>query len=342
MQSLTGMFNKFIWFLGVVEDRNDPLMLGRVRVRCFGYHTEDKNLIPTDDLPWASTIIPTNDMGKNIKAPKDGSVVVGFFMDGESAQYPVVMGIIPGIPENIANSAKGFSDQRSANGSIQSAPNKIASKTFNTDGSGVDIIEDESKEYPSSSDINEPDTSRLARNENIQDTIIQEKRDNLDLNVDIAGSFKSPSLGKFSEPETKYSTLYPYNNVIETESGHIIELDDSKGFERIHIYHRTGTFIEIHPDGSSVIKNTGNSYEITMKEKNIHVMGRCNITVDGNSNIYTKGNSNIEVDGNLNYRVKGNLNYYVMGSKNVLVNGNISEKAIENIVIEGSTVNLNP
>ena len=40
----------FIWFIGVVEDRNDPSKLGRVKVRCLGFHTEDKNDIPTEDL----------------------------------------------------------------------------------------------------------------------------------------------------------------------------------------------------------------------------------------------------------------------------------------------------
>ena len=39
----------FVWFTGVVEDRNDPAKLGRVRVRCLGFHTEDKNKI-TDNF----------------------------------------------------------------------------------------------------------------------------------------------------------------------------------------------------------------------------------------------------------------------------------------------------
>ena len=36
----------FIWWIGVVEDRQDPLKLGRVRVRCVGWHSENKNLLP--------------------------------------------------------------------------------------------------------------------------------------------------------------------------------------------------------------------------------------------------------------------------------------------------------
>ena len=46
-------FDGFIWFQGVVEDRLDPRKLGRVRVRILGLHTEEKDKIPTSDLPWA-------------------------------------------------------------------------------------------------------------------------------------------------------------------------------------------------------------------------------------------------------------------------------------------------
>ena len=48
----------FVWWYGVVEDRKDPLYLGRVKVRCMGFHTDDKSLIPTEDLPWAQVILP--------------------------------------------------------------------------------------------------------------------------------------------------------------------------------------------------------------------------------------------------------------------------------------------
>ena len=50
----------FSWFLGVVEDRMDPNFLGRVRVRCFGYHAEDRNMLPTEDLPWAMVMQSIN------------------------------------------------------------------------------------------------------------------------------------------------------------------------------------------------------------------------------------------------------------------------------------------
>ena len=43
-----------------MEDRKDPQRLGRCRVRVFGYHDKDKNLIPTAQLPWASPVTPVN------------------------------------------------------------------------------------------------------------------------------------------------------------------------------------------------------------------------------------------------------------------------------------------
>ena len=48
----------FQWFVGVVEDRQDPKHLGRLRVRCLGYHTEDTSRPPDDDLPWAHPMNP--------------------------------------------------------------------------------------------------------------------------------------------------------------------------------------------------------------------------------------------------------------------------------------------
>jgi len=83
----------FIWWIGVVEDRQDPEQLGRVRVRCFGWHTEEKNKIPTESLPWAHPVIPVNHPAAY--TPKEGDMVFGFFMDGDSGQRPVIMGVLP-------------------------------------------------------------------------------------------------------------------------------------------------------------------------------------------------------------------------------------------------------
>ena len=62
---MQNIFNRdgFNWFIGVVEDRDDPEMMGRVKVRIFGYHSDDKILLPTSDLPWAIPIQPITSAG---------------------------------------------------------------------------------------------------------------------------------------------------------------------------------------------------------------------------------------------------------------------------------------
>ena len=90
--------NGFVWWVGEVETRIDPLGLGRCQVRIFGWHTPNKELIPTDDLPWAHPVYPINN-SKSFSAPMVGDWVVGFFMDGESGQFPVMFGVLPGLKQ---------------------------------------------------------------------------------------------------------------------------------------------------------------------------------------------------------------------------------------------------
>lgn len=108
------------WYTGVVESTNDPLQVGRVQVRCMGYHTPDLTLIPSADLPWATVILPTTSasiggVGAN-HAITAGTWVFGFFRDME-LQDPVILGTIPtsaaisGYDNNNGTSPKvGFQD----------------------------------------------------------------------------------------------------------------------------------------------------------------------------------------------------------------------------------------
>jgi hypothetical protein len=88
--------NGFVWWVGAVENTADPAGMGRCQVRIFGWHTPDVNLIPTLDLPWAHPLLPMNS-SNTISAPAIGSWVVGFFLDSENGQFPVMMGVLPGL-----------------------------------------------------------------------------------------------------------------------------------------------------------------------------------------------------------------------------------------------------
>ena len=100
----------FNWWVGVVENRMDPLQLGRCQVRIFGHHTENKQLLPTEDLPWAQASLPTNS-SQIFSAPKEGEYVTGFFADGEAAQTPIMTGVLPGLKPTTGGDS-GFQDPR--------------------------------------------------------------------------------------------------------------------------------------------------------------------------------------------------------------------------------------
>lgn len=282
--------DNFVWWIGVVEDRGDPLHLGRCRVRIFGSHTENKQLIKTQELPWAQPIVPVN--GSLLSGtPQEGDYAFGFFLDGASSQAPCIIGIFPGIPQNYGNQQKGFFDPRSE-AELQNSPRKT--KIINDS-----LTEDTPKLNPTI--LGEPTNSRLSRNKKIEETLVGYRNNTLDKNVQTsAGS-------NWSEPQSSYSAKFPYNRVLETESGHLLEFDDTPSHERISLTHRKGTFEEFHPDGSKVTKVVGDNFEIMLSDNNVHIKGDCNVTIDGNANLYVKGDVVEKVDGDYSLNVSGNI-----------------------------------
>tara|TARA_S200000501_G_scaffold289726_1_gene274600 strand:+ start:1218 stop:3182 length:1965 start_codon:yes stop_codon:yes gene_type:complete len=144
----------FIWFIGVVEDRQDPYLIGRVRVRCFGHHTGNKIELPTEDLPWAQVMLPVTSagisgIGQSPIGLVEGSHVFGFFRDGEARQEPIVMGSMPGYPGELGNTEKGFYSPVKGKDMATNPPE------------GMEYLDDsEDSNYPRWK--NSPDTSQLA------------------------------------------------------------------------------------------------------------------------------------------------------------------------------------
>ena len=136
----------------------------------------------------------------------------------------------------------------------------------------------------------------------------------------------------WTEPEsaanTSYQPIYPYNDVKQTESGHLFEMDDTPTRERIRLQHgKTLTFIEFHPNGDQVHKVFGDDFEITIKNKNVLIKGNCNITVNGDCNMEVKGNHNVDVKGDYNLQVAGKMNTRVKGDVSLSSDSDVSVQA---------------
>tara|TARA_R110002096_G_scaffold150459_1_gene312427 strand:- start:253 stop:1005 length:753 start_codon:yes stop_codon:yes gene_type:complete len=121
----------FTWFIGVIEDVIDPKKRNRVKVRCFGYHTDDKGILPVVDLPWATVMMPNTSpsvdgIGMNHQL-LEGSWVVGFFRDGPSAQDPIVMGSMASFTEEAPNTEKGFTGRFGITANTEDVPEEVDS-----------------------------------------------------------------------------------------------------------------------------------------------------------------------------------------------------------------------
>mgnify|MGYP003323594788 CR=1 FL=1 len=114
------MYGNFIWWQGVVEDRNDPLFLNRVRVRIFGAHSYDKQKIATPDLPWCEVMMPVTSpslsgLGTTTHGLVEGSFVMGFFRDAAENQDPIVMGSVVGAPGKFSRVDETIDDRGTRN-----------------------------------------------------------------------------------------------------------------------------------------------------------------------------------------------------------------------------------
>ncbi len=218
------------YFFGKVVNRFDDNERGRVRVRIFGIHPDDKTLVPDEDLPWAWPIqslmsAAVGEVGMTPHALMEDSIVFGIFSDGTDAQMPVILGTLQ-------------------SGALP--PLAIGTQSLDKQGKGI-------------------------------------------------------------EPGTPYAAEYPFNRVYQSESGHVVEVDDTPGAERIHVWHRKGSYSEWGPDGSVVHKVIGDGYSVFAKDNNVFTEGQTNIYAKGNVSVQAYNDANMNVSGDANISVKGDF-----------------------------------
>jgi hypothetical protein len=530
----------FNWWIGIVEDRDDPLRLGRVRIRIINVHSSNISVTPTEDLPWATPLQPTTSaavsgIGTAPVGLVTGTWCVGFFMDGDDMQQPIIMGTIGGMPDpipdddsqseteklennpNVVRASDGTVVVDGSGNPIQSTPtvttNEIITETlpplsveqiqklmdaigfkesssiaggrqnytaqnrlgyigkyqfgamalatlgyvkipvgskltnsvlddaaswtgkerlkskqdyfssataqekimfqnlkFNynvlkrrgaisdndtagkvagllatshllgaggaisfatgkdsTDANGTSgrtyynvgasavgetiplpdaptpqippnkdpatslnssnkfkyfPFTDPNKKYPLKDYANLPDTNKLAIGVT-EKTQIESRNNTLRLDVPTATG------SSWDEPPAAYGAKYPYNQTFQTEAGHLIEYDSSPGHERIHVYHKAGTYTEIDVNGTSVRKVVGDNYEILERNNYLYVRGAYTLTVDGATQILVKNKVDLQIYGDTNATINGDVNLKVAGDMSHNVGGIYTLNAAE-------------
>jgi hypothetical protein len=303
---MQNVYPDFTWWQGVVEDRNDPAKLGRVRVRILGYHTDDKTVLPTSHLPLAvlmqsPTSAGMSGIGQSATGLLEGSHVMGYFADGTDGQIPVIMGSLASLSMQPPAEDTGFSD-----------PNKKYPLSDNS--SGRNTVPESDQPRLSREDVAEKHYSLATKRAmRIKDVPIAFAPDVEGTNVK---GRKTESF--WTEPHPQGSdttkTKYPYNHVHETESGHVFEIDDTPGAERIHNFHKSGTFEEIQPDGTKVTKVIGDDYDIVVKDRNVFIKGNLNITVQGDATFNVQGDRYEDITGDSYTSIRGSRYVKVQGN----------------------------
>lgn len=137
-----------------------------------------------------------------------------------------------------------------------------------------------------------------------------------------------------AEPSATSHSQYPYNKVETSKSGHVREVDDTPGAERLFEMHAAGTYKEIQADGTQIIKIFGDDFHIALKDRTLFVGGNLTISCQGDASILVAGNSYTKVKGNVSNVVHGNVDWYVKGEWNVIAEKSIQLETLENLHIK--------
>jgi muramidase (phage lysozyme) len=289
-----------LFFIGVVENSVDPRREQRVQVRAFGVHGTNRD-IPTDDLPWAICVKGDYDPNGSpgLGLPAINSWVFGVFLDGRDCQQPMVLGLLPAQHTNPPR------PEEDGYGFIPDQNGRLLARGSDPESFG------------------QPQNSRLARGENIEETHVIEQEMGRITDVRVGGAEET-----WDEPSPAYNAQYPFNRVIES-GNHTIELDDTPGAERIMITHSSGSYVQIDARGTFTEKAVSDKFEINDRKQHVYVGGMSTVTILGNSYVYVRGNKIEEIEGDYQQIVHGNHMLSVGGQMNFNASEQVQMRAAD-------------
>lgn len=150
-----------------------------------------------------------------------------------------------------------------------------------------------------------------------------------------------------NEPPLSFRGQYPYVHTYKSESGHIKEVDDTPGNERLFDFHKSGTYQEINKDGRRVVKVVGDNFNVIVHNDYVYVEGSQSVYAKGNINITCLNDVSIsaggrlEINANEDIRIKGKSISLESSSGNVNIYSssgmNITSEKDTNILSYGNT-----
>lgn len=205
----------------------------------------------------------------------------------------------PSNPNSTSPTVNSPTDNSSSTSLVAPQPVSVSPNQGFVDPHGV---------YPRADFLNEADCNRLARNEKIDGTVIPDKRDGRTLGNTVANGG-----GAWDQPGIPYAARYPMNHVYQSESGHLLEFDDTPSAERVHLYHKAGTYTEIDCNGTQVNKIVGNGYTVIDNDGYISIAGQATISVTGNCSIFVASDCHLDAQGDINVHSAGTTNLHSEG-----------------------------
>lgn len=335
------------FFQGICEARNDPLNLGRIKVRIFGLHTDDLRILSADDLPWASILIPTTEsgpagIGTSVGGISTGTWVFGIFLDGVARQQPLVLGSIQGQMNKPEESVDRFGSKQDEK--------KYKEETE----MGVDLTkgffdphEDAMPGNPNPEYANKSELNKLSRGET-KKTFEDFKNADLRMATNVAFDRIDESPNYWNENKSKRKSIYPYNKVSSSAGGTITETDDTPSKERIQTIFEAGqSYVEWGLDGYEYKKLMGEVFTVKFApQEKLFIHGRFDSNIDGEvTNLFTKSHTSEVYDtytlttyDSFKVSTYGQINMFAGGDYVLMVNNGIKISANDKMELDvGST-----
>ena len=164
-----GAFDPNNW-VGVIENSHDDLKIGMYKVRIIGLHDPNTNITPMEDLPWAHAVVPLS-QGHTTSIAREGEWVVGYFLDPDTLQYPIIVGILPGIQShNVVNIVGSNVTRSTTQGAVGFTPQLTAEQAEKEPKPPEGVIQRE---------VGQPTTVPLARGV-IENSSVEKTNNNLE------------------------------------------------------------------------------------------------------------------------------------------------------------------